>query len=414
MNAYAVIVLVALLSEYLLSITASLLNLRTMSPEVPTEFLGVYEIDRYAKSQEYTHARTRFGLVQESVRLAVLLAFWQLGGFGWLDRAVRVQGWGEIGSGLFFVGGLMAASGLIGLPFQLYSTFFIEERFGFNRTTMATFWSDRVKAVMMSVVIGGLLLSAVLFFFAWAGGMAWLWCWAVTTVFMLATLFIGPTWIMPLFNKFSPLNEGVLQEAILGYTRSVAFPLDGIFVIDGSRRSSKANAFFTGFGRHKRIALYDTLIAHHAVDELVAVVAHEVGHYKRRHVFERLALACARMGAMFWLLSFFLEQPALFAAFGVSEPSVYAGLVFFGLLFTPIDLVLSVAVHARSRQNEFEADEFAVQTTGNCEPLISALKKLSVDTLSNLTPHSLTVALSYSHPPLLQRITAMRKVSVTS
>ena len=279
---------------------------------------------------------------------------------------------------------------------------------------MATFWSDRVKAVMMSVVIGGLLLSAVLFFFAWAGGMAWLWCWVVTTVFMLATLFIGPTWIMPLFNKFSPLNEGVLQEAILGYTRSVAFPLDGIFVIDGSRRSSKANAFFTGFGRHKRIALYDTLIAHHTVDELVAVVAHEVGHYKRRHVFERLVLACARMGVMFWLLSFFLEQPALFAAFGVSEPSVYAGLVFFGLLFTPIDLVLSVAVHARSRQNEFEADEFAVQTTGNCEPLISALKKLSVDTLSNLTPHSLTVALSYSHPPLLQRITAMRKVAVTS
>lgn len=160
MNAYAVIVLVALLSEYLLSITASLLNLRAMSPEVPTEFLGVYEIDRYAKSQEYTHARTRFGLVQESVRLAVLLAFWQLGGFGWLDRAVRAQGWGEIGSGLLFVGGLMAASGLIGLPFQLYSTFFIEERFGFNRTTMATFWSDRVKAVMMSVVIGGLLLSA--------------------------------------------------------------------------------------------------------------------------------------------------------------------------------------------------------------------------------------------------------------
>ena len=414
MNAYAVIVLVALLSEYLLSITASVLNLRAMSPEVPTEFLGVYEIDRYAKSQEYTRARTRFGLVQESVRLAVLLAFWQLGGFGWLDRAVRVQGWGEIGSGLLFVGGLMAASGLIGLPFQLYSTFFIEERFGFNRTTMATFWSDRVKAVMMSVVIGGLLLSAVLFFFAWAGGRAWLWWWAVTTVFMLATLFIGPTWIMPLFNKFSPLNEGVLQEAILGYARSVAFPLDGIFVIDGSRRSSKANAFFTGFGRHKRIALYDTLIAHHTVDELVAVVAHEVGHYKRRHVFERLVLACARMGAMFWLLSFFLKKPALFAAFGVSEPSVYAGLVFFGLLFTPIDLVLSVAVHARSRQNEFEADEFAVQTTGSCEPLVSALKKLSVDTLSNLTPHSLTVALSYSHPPLLQRITAMRKVAVTS
>ena len=411
MNTYAVIVLVALLGEYLLSLAASVLNLQAMSPKVPAEFLGVYDADRYAKSQEYTRVRTRFGLGQGAVRLAVLLAFWQLGGFGWFDGIVRAQGWGQIGSGLLFIGGLMAASVLGGLPFRLYSTFVIEEQFGFNRMTMATFWADRFKALTLTVVIGGALLSSILFFFARAGWTAWLWCWGVATLFMLVMLFVTPTWIMPLFNKFSPLGGGDLKEAILGYARSVAFPLNGILVIDGSRRSSKANAFFTGFGRHKRIALYDTLIAQQTVDELVAVVAHEVGHYKRKHVLERLILACARTGAMFWLLSFFIEQPGLFTAFGVAEPSVYAGLVFFGLLFTPIDLVLSIAVHARSRQNEFEADKFAVQTTGSSAPLVSALKKLSVETLSNLTPHPLTVALSYSHPPLLRRIAAMRAVA---
>ena len=410
MNTYAVIILVALVGEFLLSLAASLLNVRAMSPEVPEEFREVYDPDRYSKAQEYMRVRTRFGLVQGTLRLALLLAFWRVGGFGWLDDVVRAQGWGPIGSGLVFIAGLMTASMVIGLPFRLYSTFVIEERFGFNRTTMTTFWVDRVKGLALAVVLGGALLAAILFFFERAGGTAWLWCWGVATTFTLVTQFIAPTWIMPLFNKFSPLGDGDLRDAILGYARSVAFPLDGIFVIDGSRRSSKANAFFTGFGRYKRIALFDTLIDQQTVDELVAVVAHEVGHYKRRHILERLVLATAHTGAMFWLLSFFLEQSGLFTAFG-TEPSVYAGLVFFGLLFTPIELILSIVVQARSRQNEFEADEFAVQTTGSSGPLVSALKKLSVETLSNLTPHPLTVVLGHSHPPLLRRIAAMRAVA---
>ncbi len=410
MNTYAVIILVALVGEFLLSLTAGLLNVRAMSVEVPDEFRGLYDTERYTKSQDYTRVRTRFELVQGTVLLAVLLAFWRLGGFGWLDGAVRAQGFGPIGSGLLFVAVLMAAQIVLGLPFRVYSTFVIEERFGFNRTTMATFWADRVKALALTVVLGGALLSAILFFFGWAGGTAWLWCWALATAFMLVTQFVAPTWIMPLFNTFSPLGEGDLREAILGYARAVAFPLDGVFVIDGSRRSSKANAFFTGFGSHKRIALFDTLIAQQTVDELVAVVAHEVGQYKRRHVLERLVLATVHTGVMFWLLSVFLEQPALFAAFGVAEPSVYGGLVFFGLLFTPIELLLSIAVNARSRQNEFEADEFAVRTTGSAGALVSALKKLSVERLANLTPHRLSVVLDHSHPPLLRRIAAMRAV----
>ena len=410
MNAYAIVVLVALVGEFLLSLTASVLNLKAMTPEVPDEFGDLYDAERYATAQRYASVRTRFGLLRETSQLALLLAFWQLGGFGWLDALVRARGWGPVGSGLLFVGLLMVASALLGLPFRLYSTFVIEERFGFNRTTLTTFWADRAKGLLLAVVLGGGLLGAVLFFFEWAGPLAWLWCWGAATAFMLVTQFVAPTWIMPLFNTFSPLGDGELRDAILGYARSVEFPLDGIFVIDGSRRSSKANAFFTGFGKHKRIALFDTLIEKQTVNELVAVVAHEVGHYKRRHILERLVLATAHTGVVFWLLAFFLEQPGLFEAFGVAEPSVYAGLLFFGLLFTPIELVLALAVHARSRRHEFAADEFAVTTTGASGPLIAALKKLSVENLANLTPHPLTVVLSYSHPPLLRRIGAMRAV----
>lgn len=411
MNLYAWIILIALLVEYAVSTLAALLNVRAMTPEVPEEFTGVYDAERYARSVEYTRVRTRFGLIQRTFRLALLLLFWQVGSFAWLDELVRGVGVGPVPTGLVFIGGLTLASSVLGLPFRLYSTFVIEERFGFNRTTLKTFCTDRLKGLLLAVVLGGALLAAILFFFEWAGRFAWLWCWAASVVFMVVMQFVAPTWIMPLFNKFTPLEEGELREAILAYARSAAFPLEGIFVIDGSKRSSKANAFFSGFGKYKRIALYDTLIKQQTTKELVAVVAHEVGHYKRKHVFERIALAVVHAGVMFWLLAVFLEQPALFEAFFVDERSVYAGLLFFSLLFTPFEMVLSVVLHARSRKNEFEADEFAVVTTGSCEPLITALKKLSVENLSNLTPHPLAVALQHSHPPLLLRIDAVRTVA---
>ena len=408
MNLYAWIVLAALLIEYAVSTLAALLNVRAMTPEVPEEFIGVYDAERYARSQEYTRIRTRFGLMQGTFRLVLLLVFWQVGGFAWLDELVRGVGVGPVATGLMFIGGLTLASSVLGLPFRLYSTFVIEERFGFNRTTLKTFCTDGLKGLLLAIVLGGTLLGAILFFFEWAGRFAWLWCWAVSVVFMVVMQFVAPTWIMPLFNTFTPLGDSELRDAILAYARSAAFPLEGIFVIDGSKRSSRANAFFGGFGKYKRIALYDTLIEQHTTEELVAVVAHEVGHYKRKHVFERIGLAVIHTGVMFWLLSVFLEQPALFEAFFVEARSVYAGLLFFGLLFTPLEMVLSVVLQARSRKNEFEADEFAVTTTGSCEPLISALKKLSVENLSNLTPHRFAVALQHSHPPLLIRIDALR------
>ena len=408
MNVYAWVVLVSVIGEFALSVVTSTLNVRAMKTTVPGEFRGVYDDETYARSQAYTRERTRFGLVRSATSLALLLGFWGFGGFGWLDELCRTAGFGPVPTGLLFVAALLAASTLLGLPFKIYSTFVIEERFGFNRTTPNTFTLDLLKGLVLSTILGGALLSLVLYFFGWAGPNAWFWCWGAIAVFMLTAQFIAPTWIMPLFLTFTPLEKGELKNALVSYARSVQFPLDELFVVDGSRRSAKANAFFTGFGSRKRIGLFDTLVAQHTTPELVAVVAHEVGHYKRGHIVKGLGLGLAQTGVMFWLFSLCLEQQGLYEAFDVADPSVHAGLVFFGLLLTPIELVLSLVTNRFSRAHEFEADAFAATTTGNAESLVTALKTLSVDSLSNLTPHPLQVFVHYSHPPVLQRITALR------
>jgi len=409
MNPYAVFILIALIAEFGINLAASLLNLRSLRPELPEEFVGTYDEERYAKSQAYTRETSRFGLVRSSFDLAVLLIFWFTGGFTWVDSFARGFESGPIITGLCFMAVLAVGMKVLGLGFEIYSTFVVEERYGFNRTDAKTFWMDQVKGLLLAAILGGLLMSAVLFFFERTGDNAWLYCWAVTTVFTLFAMFLAPTWIMPLFNKFTPLEEGELRDGILQYAQSVSFPVEGLFVIDGSKRSSKANAFFTGFGKNKRIALYDTLIESQTTDELVAVVAHEIGHYKRKHVLKSLAIGILHFGVIFWLLSFFLESRGLFEAFGVAEPSVHAGLIFFGMLYTPIEMVLSAAMAIFSRKNEFEADAFARETTKGGQNLVTALKKLSGENLSNLTPHPFYVWLHYSHPPVLERIAALRK-----
>ncbi len=411
MNTFAVIILVALIGKYLLGLISDILNIRAFSPTLPGEFADVFDDEKYARSQRYTVTRTRFGIIKGGFDLVALLVFWFAGGFAWLDALVRGFGQGPVITGLLFIVALVLIAMLFGFPWRAYSIFVIEARYGFNRTTVRTFVADTLKGLALTVLLGGLCMAIILAFFEWAGSLAWLWCWIGVTLFGLIVQFVAPTWIMPLFNKFTPLESGALHDAILEYVRINRFPLRGVFVVDGSRRSSKANAFFTGFGKNKRIGLYDTLVDEYTVPELMAVLAHEVGHYKRKHILQGMALSTVEMGVTFWLLSLFLEQEQLFAAFYVSEPSVYAGLLFFGLLFIPVRLALSIPSNILSRRNEFEADRFAAETTGSGEPLVAALKKLSSDSLSNLTPHPLGVFLYDSHPPVLKRISALRQIA---
>ncbi|MBE9504529.1 MAG: M48 family metallopeptidase [Proteobacteria bacterium] len=409
MNLYAYIILVALIINYVLDLLADFLNLKGLKSELPSEFAGVYDREAYEKSQHYTRVKTNFGFVTDVFDFVILLVFWFAGGFNILDLYVRGWGYGPVWTGLFFVAILMVVKTLIFLPFSIYDTFFIEEKFGFNKTTASTFIFDVIKAVILSILLGGPLLAAILFLFEYAGPGAWLYCWAAITLFILIIQFIAPTWIMPLFNKFTPLEEGELREAIMAYAKSVGFSLENLFVMDGSKRSSKSNAFFTGFGKNKRIALFDTLIEKHTVQELVAVLAHEIGHYKKKHILQGMVISILHLGIILYLLSIFISHQGLFDAFYMDNLSVYSGFIFFSLLFTPIEMVLSLFMNMLSRKNEYEADRFAADTTGMADKLIDALKKLAVHNLANLTPHPFYAFLNYSHPPLMERIQSLRK-----
>ncbi|HHP7236687.1 MAG TPA: M48 family metallopeptidase [Desulfobacterales bacterium] len=413
MNWIGWLILATLLVDYFLNLLADWLNVRHMQARLPEEFRGYYDDDRYRTAQQYLHVNTRFGWVVSSVNLAALLAFWFGNGFAFLDAWVRAWHLGPILAGMAYIGILSALTAILSLPFRLYRTFVIEARFGFNRTTPKIFIQDQLKALGLAIVLGAPLLAAVLWFFQYAGAQAWLLCWLAVTAYMLFVQFIAPTWIMPLFNKFSRLEDGELRDAIVSYARSIHFPLENIFVMDGSRRSSKSNAFFTGFGSHKRIVLFDTLIANHTVSELVAVLAHEMGHYKKRHVLIGLVAGILQTGLMFYLLSIFIEYAPLFEAFFLQRPSVYAGLVFFALLYTPLDLFLGMIMQVLSRRHEYQADRFAVRTTGRAGAMAEALKKLSVHNLGNLTPHPFYVFLNYSHPPVLARIRAIDRAGAS-
>ncbi len=409
MNTYAAIILAALLVDLVLGLVADILNLKALRTELPEELADIYDPESYLKSQSYTRVATRFGLVISIFDLAVLLIFWLAGGFNHLDLWLRGFGLSPLFTGLAFIGVLVLAKGILSLPFAIYSTFVIEERFGFNRTTPRTFILDLLKTLGLSVAIGGPVLALVLVFFDYAGASAWLLCWLAFTTLTVVLQLVFPIWILPLFLKLTPLATGELRERLAAYAKSVGFALDGIFVIDGSRRSTRSNAFFTGLGRGKRIALFDTLVERQTVPELVAVLAHEVGHYKKKHITKGLLLSVAHSGLMFYLLSIFLTHRGLFDAFAMEQASTYAGLVFFGLLYAPVELFLAMFLNYQSRRNEFEADRFAVETLDEPQAMATALEKLAADNLSNLTPHPFSVFLSYSHPPLIERLAAIRE-----
>ncbi len=338
MNLIGIFTLAALIFEFVLHRLSEALNLRSASAKVPDAFRDLYDSQRYARAQDYLKVRTRFVWISSGVFIAATLAFWLVGGFGILDEAVRSLRHGPVLSGLIYVGALWIGRSILSVPFQAYAVFVIEERFGFNRTNLKTFLADGVKTLLVSVLIGAPLLAGVLALFEYAGPRAWLYGWALAVFFMTGIQFVAPRFILPLFNKFTPLEEGELRAAIFHYARSIRFPLENVFVMDGSRRSTKSNAFFTGFGKHRRIALFDTLIRAHTIPELVAILAHETGHYRKKHVLKNLAISVVLSGALLFAFSFALRSPTLFEAFFVMQPSVYAGLVLFSLLLRPFDL----------------------------------------------------------------------------
>lgn len=414
MNIYLLIIIGLILFDYLLNEVIRLLNVRHIKTEIPNEFRGVYDDDKYAQSQGYLKDNMRFDMVSASITTPIMLAFILCGGFRWVDEVARGMGGGMIVTGLVFGAILIVLFQLLQLPFELYSTFVLEERYGFNKTKPATFIGDQLKALLLTLILGGLVFSGVLWFFSRTGPWAWFYAWLALTVFQSVLLYIAPVFIMPLFNKFIPLEEGELKDAIFAYADQQGFNLKGIFKMDGSKRSTKSNAYFTGFGRWRRVVLFDILIEKHSVDELVAVLAHEIGHYKLKHIHKHLLAATLSSGAMLYILSLFIGQPQLYEAFQVDFapvggfPPIYAGMIFFGFLYSPINLLLSLYQNWSSRRHEYEADAYAAQTTGHAEAMVDALKKLSVDNLSNLTPHPLMVFIEYSHPPVLERIRAIR------
>jgi STE24 endopeptidase len=392
-----------------LEVLSSVLNLRRLSPALPAGLENIYEPAAYAKSQDYTRESERFDLISGGVKLAAFVAFWLLGGFAWVEALVR--GWTDspVRQGLYGVTVLYLLSTLLDLPFSCYDTFRIEAKYGFNKTTPGTFLMDLIKSLLLGAIIG-LPLLALLFWLFGTYASAWLWAWLTVTVLMLALQYIAPRWLMPLFNKFTPLPDGTLKDAINSLSAKCDFPLAGLFVIDGSRRSTKANAFFAGFGRHKRIALYDTLIEKHPEPELIAVLAHEIGHFKCRHIVQRMMVSVVQLAVLFLLMGLFMNNAGLHAAFGVPQPVVWLSFVFFLFLFEPVQTLLGVMGNLWSRKHEYEADAYAARITGSPRPLMDGLKRLARDTLSNLTPHPLHVFLHYSHPPMPERLAALARV----
>ncbi len=410
MNIYLFCILLILVFSYLLDLSAALLNLRAMSTELPAEFSDKYSEKDYARSQAFTREQTIFGLIRESVFLSATLIFLLVGGFNRVDLMVRSFDYGPVLTGLLYIGIIMLFDALLRLPFSCYRTFSLETRYGFNTSTVATFVADIFKSLFLAILLGGLFLAVVLFLFGHYGPSAWLPVWIIISLFLFIIQGIAPILILPLFNRFTPLPPGELYQAVSGYAQKQSFAIQGIYTMDGSRRSTRANAFFTGFGRFRRIVFFDTLLKQLSTQEIVAVLAHEMGHYKLKHIPLGMVLSILHTGMMLFLLSLFMGNQALFAAFSMQHLSVYGALIFFGFLYTPVSILLGILLQAISRRNEYQADRFAAASGGDALALISALKKLSTSNLTNLTPHALQVILSYGHPPILARIKALRQM----
>jgi len=404
---FAVIVGI-LIFDYVVSRALDYLDDSRWSPTLPELLKGIYSEEKYKKAQEYDKENSRFGLITGTFSFIVMLLMLFFDGFAYADELVRIYTNNSIYMAILFFGALTLASSIINAPFGWYSTFVIEEKFGFNKTTLKTYLLDMVKGALLGALIGGGLLSLIVWFYDTLGDNFWVYTWLAVSGFSIFMAMFYTSFIVPIFNKLTPLPDGELRDEIEKYASTQNFDLKNIFVIDGSKRSTKANAYFSGLGSKKSIVLYDTLIENQTKEELVAILAHEVGHYKKKHTQVSIVLSVFQTGITFYIMSLLLGNKELSMALGIEETSFHIGILVFGMLYSPISMVLGIGMNILSRKNEYEADDFA-KTTYKAEALESALKKLSVDNLSNLTPHPLNVFLGYSHPTLLQRLENLKK-----
>ena len=379
------------------------LNTKHFDDSIPEKLQDVYDEEEYKKSQAYKKVNAKFSNITSVFSLVITLAFFFLDGFAYADAIARSYTNHSILVALLFFGIIILGSDLLTTPFSYYKTFVIEEKFGFNKTTQKTFWLDKLKGWFMTLILGGGILSLIIWFYELTGKNFWIYAWILVALFSLFMNLFYAKLIVPLFNKQTPLEDGELKWAIENYAKKVGFTLNNIFVIDGSKRSTKANAYFSGFGSQKRITLYDTLINDLETDEIVAVLAHEVGHYKRKHIIFNITASILLTGLTLYILSLFINSPILSEALHVTTPSFHIGLIAFGILYSPISEITGLFMNYMSRKFEYQADDYA-KNTFEAQPLISSLKKLSKNSLSNLTPHPAYVFVHYSHPTLLQRV----------
>lgn len=405
------IILGIIVFDFVFDRVMNYLNATRWSNLLPEELKGIYDEEKYRKSQDYARINMRFGTITSAFSLLLVLAMLVFGGFGWLDQWLRQFSENPIIIAMLFFAAIGLVSDLISTPFDLYDTFVIEEKFGFNRTTVKTYVFDKLKGWLLAVLIGGAMLAVFVWFYQVAGKLFWLYAWVLITGFSVFMVMFYSTLIVPFFNKQTPLAAGELRDAIEAFAQKAGFKLDNIFVIDGSKRSTKANAYFSGLGPKKRIVLFDTLINEHTTEELLAILAHEIGHYKKKHTLRGMVASVATTGVMLYLLGLFINRPELSLALGGQQVSFHMGILAFGLLYAPVSLLLGIAGNLMSRRHEFEADAFAAKNYAS-EPLQEALKKLSVNNLSNLRPHPAYVFVHYSHPPLLQRLEQLRKLQL--
>lgn len=402
-NTLFYVIIAILIIEFIIDRVLVYLNAKHYKDNIPNELKDVFDQNEYQKSQEYKRTNYKFGWVTATFSLVITLAFLIFGGFEWVDSAARNVSTNPMVIALIFFGIIMIGNDILTTPFSYYSTFVIEEQFGFNKSTKKLFWIDKLKGWLMTLVLGGGILALIIWFFEWAGSHFWIYTWALVALVSLFLNLFYSRLIVPIFNKQQPLEEGNLKNLIEEYAHKVGFEIKNIFVIDGSKRSTKANAYFSGFGKEKRITLYDTLIHDLEEEEIVAVLAHEVGHYKRQHIVYNICISILLTGLTLYLLSLFINNPEVSLAIGVAEPSFHAALIGFGILYSPISEITGLFMNMMSRAFEYQADDFAKNTYAP-QPLISSLKKLSKNSLSNLTPHPAYVFMHYSHPPLIARI----------